>query len=520
MSEIVQFPGAPVSTTNTTANPVTRVSAETSNPGSESPLLQLAEPLTEGTRNDVLFRCSRALAAYGVPKESARSLLLNAAARSRPEFPHGEFNKLIDHAYEDYRSDQMDLVEPPHPVLDPRALQGLAGEIVKAITPYTEVSAAALLVSLLTVVGNIVGRNRYTVAESVRHHANLFAALVGDTSKARKSSAIANIKNVVRVTESNPAISFQALDAITSHMPRSGLSTPEGIIYHVRDTEEDETSTDKRLLAIETEFAVVLSRARRDGNALTPVLRQAWDGEDLRTLTRNQPLVASAPHVSVLAAITRDELEHLLGSTDMTNGLANRVLWIHTERERLIPESEPIPDDVLMPLTVMLGEVIDIATSSERHLRRDSEARADWLHIYEMLSKPVPGKVGAAVNRAEAQVLRLSLVYAIFDGADEIRRVHQDAALALWQYAEASARYIFGTLSEDALHIASILETADEDGLSSSGITDALGRNWKARRKLAALHELEALALAVRSIVESDGGGRPSEIWRRVNPTK
>lgn len=520
MTGIVQFPGPPASVVKTAPNSATSVSNLSNDLGTGSPLLRLMEPLTEGTRNDTLFKCSRSLAAYGVPKESARALLWNAAANSLPEFPRVEFDKLIDHAYEDYRSDQMDLVEPPRPKLDRRALQGLAGEIVTAIAPYTEVSAAALLISLLTIVGNIVGRSRYTTAESVRHHANLFAVLVGDTSKARKGSAIANARNVLRAAESNPVISFRARDAIISHMPRSGLSTPEGIIYHVRDTEEDETPTDSRLLAVESEFGVVLSRARRDANPLTPVLRQAWDGEDLSTLTRNQPLAATAPHVSVLAAITGDELEHLLGATDMTNGLANRFLWIHTERERLIPESEPVPDEVLVPLTARLGEIIDIAVSSELHLRRDSEARRDWLYIYEMLSKPVPGKVGAAVNRAEAQVLRLSILYAIFDGADEIRRVHQDAALALWQYAEASARYIFGTLSEDALHIASILETADQTGLSSSGITDALGRNWKAKRKLAALEELEAVRLVDHYFVESDGGGRRTEVWRFVNPTK
>jgi hypothetical protein len=46
--------------------------------------------------------------------------------------------------------------------------------------------------------------------------------------------------------------------------------------------------------------------------------------------------------------------------------------------------------------------------------------------------------------RAEAQVVRLSLIYALLDCSSVICADHLRAALAVWKYCEDSARYIFG----------------------------------------------------------------------------
>jgi hypothetical protein len=48
--------------------------------------------------------------------------------------------------------------------------------------------------------------------------------------------------------------------------------------------------TDKRLMVIEPEFASALAVADRPGNTLSPLLRKAWDGAKLNTLTKNSPL--------------------------------------------------------------------------------------------------------------------------------------------------------------------------------------------------------------------------------------
>ena len=67
-----------------------------------------------------------------------------------------------------------------------------------------------------------------------------------------------------------------------------------------------------------------------------------------------------------------------------------------------------------------------------------------WEHCYHDLSADRPGMAGALLGRAEAQVRRISALYAALDGHSIVEVVHLKAALALWEHAEASTRMIFG----------------------------------------------------------------------------
>ena len=73
-----------------------------------------------------------------------------------------------------------------------------------------------------------------------------------------------------------------------------------------------------------------------------------------------------------------------------------------------------------------------------------ADARKVWEHAYEILCRGKPGLLGAILGRAEAQTVRLALLYALLDGIDQIGVAHLNAALSVWSYCEASAGYIFG----------------------------------------------------------------------------
>jgi hypothetical protein len=175
-----------------------------------------------------------------------------------------------------------------------------------------------------------LGRNPHVNVESDRHGGNLFVALVGETSKGRKGTSWAHVRNLT-----------SGADETWPSRVVNGLSTGEGLIHAVRDpvekqqpikdpktrkvigydlVVEDAGEADKRLLAVETELASVLKVGTREGNTLSPVLRSAWDGTTLRTLTRNSPLRASDPHVSLIGHITRAELTRHLSETEVANG--------------------------------------------------------------------------------------------------------------------------------------------------------------------------------------------------------
>ena len=343
-------------------------------------------------------------------------------------------------------------------LLGPAAFYGLAGEIVRRIEPHTEADPAALLFQLLAAFGNLIGHEHYIVADGTRHYLNLFGVLVGQSSKGRKGTSWNHIANVMERVESEwrqDRISF-------------GLSSGEGLIWAVRDpieetrpireknrfTGEYETyianngEDDKRLLVIESEFANVLKVMAREGNTLSPVIRCAWDSGDLRTMVKNSPAKATKAHISIVGHITRDELRRLLTQTESANGFANRFCWLAVKRSKCLPDGGAIHTVNFEDLIAELHSAVDFAKDFVE-IVRDPEAKKLWRDTYPDLSEGKPGMLGAITGRAEAQVMRLSAIYALLDKACLIRAEHHRAAMALWNYSERSSRWIFGTSTGD-----------------------------------------------------------------------
>ena len=104
------------------------------------------------------------------------------------------------------------------------------------------------------------------------------------------------------------------------------------------EVEADPGVADKRLLVYEPEFANVLKQTERQGNTLSAILRNAWDGRDLRSMTKNSPARATGAHVSLIGHITADELRRYLTQTETANGFGNRHLWICADRSKMLPE--------------------------------------------------------------------------------------------------------------------------------------------------------------------------------------
>jgi len=117
----------------------------------------------------------------GVTIEDLRRMI-NEAPEWRPpcESERGRAD-----AIEDAGEKEVPAPQWPEP-LGEAAYHGLAGEVVRAIEPHTEADPVALLIQFLVAFGNVVGRVAHYRVESTDHHMNLFAVLVGATSKGRK----------------------------------------------------------------------------------------------------------------------------------------------------------------------------------------------------------------------------------------------------------------------------------------------------------------------------------------------
>jgi hypothetical protein len=400
------------------------------------------------------------------------------------------------------------------PVLSEEALHGLPGEIVEAIEPHTEADRVAVLVNLLCAFGNAIGRGAYKRIGADVHHLRIYAVLVGQTSKARKGTSWGYVRGLMQ--EADPLW--------TAGHVQNGLSSGEGLIHAVRDpvhkenkktgeTETiDEGVTDKRLLVVEPEFSSTLKMMARDGNTLSPVVRQAWDGDLLQVMTRNSPSKATGSHVSILGHITKEELLRHLNETETANGFANRFLWLMVRRSKELPFSGNWEAVDKGSLVERLKTALTFG-SKPVEIEWGEGAREGWRAVYGELSEGRPGLFGAVIGRAEAQVTRLAALYAVLDRSHLIERPHLKAALALWWYAEESARYVFGDATGDAIadDILRALQGAGAKGMTRTEIRDLFGRNKKSERVN------QALALLLRAgrirREEERTGGRPVERW-------
>jgi hypothetical protein len=397
---------------------------------------------------------------------------------------------------------------PPWPApLAPEALYGLPGEIVRAIEPHSEADPAALLIQLLVALGNVIGRGPQFIVEQCPHHINLFAVIVGQTAKARKGTSWARILALLLTVDP-----FWAENRI-----HGGVGSGEGIIWAVRDPILkgdkliDEGVADKRILLHESEFAQILAVIQRSGDTTSEVLRRVWDGAPLQTLTKNSPARATGAHVSVIGHITASELVRRLHETEVANGLANRVIFCCARRHKELPDGGNLEWSRYPHLIEKVSTAMAFATTVDR-MERDSTARDLWHEVYHDLSEGRAGLLGAVTSRAEAQVLRLSMIYALLDRSPVIRREHLAAALAVWRYADDSCRHIFGDSLGDgtADEILRALR-ANPEGLTRTQIRDLFSRHKPESEIGRALGTLQKHGRAECSAEET--GGRPSERW-------
>ncbi|OLT46934.1 hypothetical protein BJF85_00210 [Saccharomonospora sp. CUA-673] len=396
----------------------------------------------------------------------------------------------------------------PFPTLTSEALHGTAGQIVESVVPHSEAHPAAVLATLLARFGAVVGREPHVRADNRTHPARVCPLIVGKTSTGAKGTSAGVVD----------ALFDAAKFADPGGVPKvGGLSSGEGLIDLVRDgtgdgPDGDEGVADKRVYIEEPEFAGTLSVMERNGSILPRVLREAWDGGVLRTLTRSSPLAATGAHIVIVGHATPGELKSRLTEAQLAGGTMNRFLPIASRRTKLCPDGGNIPEPVV-------GEVADILADRAALGRKIGEvkrtAAADelWRDQYGHVRRERPdGAVAKFLSRAVPQVLRLSLAYALLDGHHEVDEQHLRAALALWDYASASAEWLFGTEPDNRVQdgLVEFIAAAGAAGRSKTDIANGhFGKNRKGHEIDAVLRPLLADG-RVRQEERKPQRGRPS----------
>lgn len=385
----------------------------------------------------------------------------------------------------------------PAPMAE-EAFHGPAGAIVRRIEPHTESDRQALLLTTLTMFGNAVGPDPHFMVEATEHGANLFALIVGGSSNGRKGTAVGHPRRFMK--DADPAWSERCVHA--------GLRTGEGIVRFfcppppkkAKGGEEEETderdelgTPDRRAMFIEPEYGTTLRVAQRDGCTLSQVIRQCYDRDTLEVLTKVEPMRAEGTHVSIIGQITPSELRQQLGATDLTNGYVNRFLICLVKRSKLLPFGSELPDAERAELVDDLRAPLNHARGVTR-VERDDAARALWAEVYPQLCPDgdADDVVDSVIARGPAHVVRLSLIYALLDCSNVIRVEHIRAALAVWKYCEASARFLFGGAAAATLdgRVLRLLQAAPA-GLSKTELYAGLAGHVRADELASVLGRLE-----------------------------
>jgi hypothetical protein len=396
---------------------------------------------------------------------------------------------------------------------DEAAYHGPIGDLVKSIEPLTEADPIGIQIMLLAMVGNVVGRKPYYQVEGTRHHCNLFAVQIAPTSRGRKGTSEGRALSVLKILDKDWC----------SKNIQSGLSTGEGLINHIRDeskvVRKDNKGkvkeeiipgvNDKRLYMKESEFASTLVALKRDTNNLSAILRSAWDGENLGTMTKGQPQRATDPHLSIMAQITQSELQKLMMDKEVMNGFANRFLHFRSRRTKVLPFGGG--DLNLEPHIKALQGVLEFGKQERRFVFAES-AREIWAKEYVRLTRDEVGIYGAVIARAEAQVVRLAMIYAICSRSEKIEDAHLRSALAIWNYCDWSCKSLFyglGKKSEADRLKDFILSNGERK--SRTQIRDFFGKNKSSEQIEKILKELEATGAVRRFYVQESS--RPTEYW-------
>lgn len=416
---------------------------------------------------------------------------------------------------------EVDFTPKEWPTLNKKALHGIAGKVVELATRHSEADPAAVLATFLVRIAAEIGTNPVIMVGDSKHYPRINAVIVGDSSKARKGTSAQPIEKVFQ---------HKGVDYISARTSPGPLSSGEGLVYAVRDevrewklvdkktnlmdwVTTDPGIEDKRLCVIDEEFGAALGCTKREGNTLSTIIRQAWDHGNIEPLTKNNRIKSTGAHICILTHITNAELQQKMHTTEALNGFGNRMLWVCARRQGFVARPRPMPSDEVEALHNQIIEVVRTAQSKDfSSIQFSANTWGLWEEEYSKLSEDHHGYAGAIVNRAEAQVIRLSLIYALLDEQNIVEPCHLKAALAFWDYCQDSALYIFGGQEGDAITDKIITALRERDH-SATEINELFQRHVSAPRIRSAIQELSSRGKII-SYKKPSGTGRPTTIYQ------
>lgn len=361
---------------------------------------------------------------------------------------------------------------PPKPTdeMFPGFLKG----VVEHCCAHSEAVPVAVTINVLLRFAALVGPLVYLPIGDERRLLNEFVLMVGPTGLGKGSSNHGPSRLFRRVEEYlalDLENQFQAgkSDGISQYpllkIHTGGLSSGEGLAAALNDGEDDDKAEpvpDKRILIIEPEFSNTLSMSQRTGNIICMVLRNAYDGVDIKPLTKRDKVRVTNPYVCLMANITARELTgHDQSEMMVYNGMLNRFLILWQQPEKNVAFPQPIPDAILDTMAQSLADRLLFARqhNHETHYRKvreqawpiqlSPEAQTLWEKEYDRLMNSGDCEtVMILTRRHRLHALILATLFALLGQRRVIQVDDIHSALAWCEYSRKSVIYIFNQLRE------------------------------------------------------------------------
>jgi len=413
-------------------------------------------------------------------------------------------------AQEDAEYPVYKLHESAGPDFDDALLYGPIGAVARRICQFSEAHAPTVYLNLIVSFGSMFGRGPYFNIDATKHYTNENIANVAPTSEGRKGTCSDAAEFFLRMIspafmDRNNVSGFASSQAVIAQIKDSST-------YQIRDRKTSAFKTvlvpgveDKRLCIRENELSGLFKLLADSKNRAGELFRNAWDGKPLSNKVsgktdegEHRSLVCREPHVSIIGSTTPSLAKSTLPVGVDKSGDGNRFIWCFTKRIQLCPHGGPPIDwasetieyagvtvHLLVYLQQMLNEayeprLIPLTRAASKfcthlYLRLENDRRIDFL--------------GGMTRRAAAHIRRLAMILCLIDRENAVDVKHLQAAEAIWDFSQESARFIFKGYSLDQ---EKILRAAAEknEGLTLTDVHELFKRHKSAEWRRAQLRGL------------------------------
>lgn len=359
------------------------------------------------------------------------------------------------------------------PTLDPTVYDCYLGELVEKVEPTSEADPVAILASLICAAGVHLGQKPHVRAGDNPHPLLVWPLIIGRTNAGRKGTSWSTARRLVSAADPD----------FTRTNIKSGLSSGEGLAERFaveEDPDEFTPARDLRLMVMESEWAGVMAKMKREGNTLSAMLRSAWEGGDLSTLTVSAR-VAPSSHVGILAHITPTEFRQKVDAADLAGGTYNRFLPLAVARSKFLPLGYGAETHMVDELGARFAERLETGARLGMLSFTDDAAQL-WRALYVEFSTDHgdTAQVEQFISRAVPNCLRIAGIHAALDGKHFISPGHLRAAAALVRYSIATARTVFTDTATPRRLLAWIAEAGTEGRTRQQITSGFFGGNKKA----------------------------------------